>query len=247
MRPRRDTETRARIGVLVASAIAVVAMMACGPEEETPDFSMSFQATPLPPVAGERVAFVLAGRGVGVVEIFQGEERVHVAVNPFDRAPAGFYSFVAKSDAIPRAIGYGQGDARIEAEATRLLGPVPEPEPPLDGGADAATDQFERDSCPGSRELALEGDGGPPVCGGAGGLLVTLRVRNLRKNPVRVERSAQPPNACAWENLGPVGVGKTASFTAFDQSALRVLDVQGGAVVRQVRLTEGGACDLVVR
>lgn len=203
----------------------------------------TFQATPLPPVPGEPVAFVLQGSAIGLVEIYQGNERVHVVVNPFDRAPASFNAFRAKSADVPRALGYGQGEARLEVEASPLLGRAI-PEEPADAGPDAPTDRFESDTCPASTEVAADAGG---VCGGPGGLMVTLRVRNLRNNPVRVERTAQPPNSCSWEVLGPVGVGKTASFVVFDQSVVRLVDVQGNAAVRQVKLTLGGACDLVVR
>lgn len=231
-------------GAALASVVAVVGAFACGAEEKVPTASLRFLATPLPPVAGEPVACSLEGRGIGLVEIYQGSELVHVAVNPFGDAPGGFYGFVARSTERPRAVGYAQDGVRIEREAES--GFVRKPAP-ADAGADASpppSTEPEVDACPASEEI--DPDAGA-TCGGPGGLAVQVRVRNLRSGDVLVRRTRQPPNACERETVARIVSGTTYPFVAFDQTVLAFEDPTNGTTFRQVKLTFGGSCDLVLR
>lgn len=231
---------------LASASFALMAILACGSKDLALHPALQISATPLPPTPGQPVSFDLETTDIGTVEIYQGDELVSRVVNPTQDAPPGFYRFIAKSDAVPRAVGYGLNGAKLDATAKLASGPAPGP---VDAGKDAKGPppvMHLTEKCPVASPHTSDPDAGPmDVCGGPGGLLVMLRVENLASYPVDVYRTAQPPNQCSFEGRLRIYPNTIESTTLFDRNIVRFIDGESGGLLREYEMTTGGSCDLV--
>lgn len=229
-----------------ALAVAVITFAACTPETGT-DAHFAFTVAPLPPVAGAPMQLTFSTSHIGLVELYQGSEKLADVVNPRDDRN-DLYVFVAKSAEVPRAVAYGGGGQRFEAVATRgVKGPPPPDASAPDGTVDAAP-TFAED-CATATDLTASADAGTS-CATFGGLLVNVRVVNRRPGGVEVFRDqwSPPTPPCSFTPLVNVGsVGVPVPLNLLDNGVLRFVDPTSGQVIRQVRIAQGAKCDLEIR
>lgn len=247
MRPvdRRPALRRRRFDVVLVVGLGL-GILACTSKERSYHPSIELEVTPLPPVAGEPLAFTLNVVDVSYVDIYQGDELVWSVVNnDADGVPPTFNRFVARSAVVPRAVGYGANGVRIEALARTSVAPPP----PIDAGVDSAPPPPPApfaESCPDRMELTPDVDAGM-TCGQPSALSIPLRARNERATPVDFYRTQQPPNQCVIEGVLRVFPGTTEKVTLFTGNFVRIIDGQTQVVLREMNMTGGRPCDLVIR
>lgn len=202
---------------------------------------MTFYAAPLPPEPGKPVDFSFGPTAdIGLVEIFQGDERVATIVSPTVAAPPEFFRFVARNTAVPRAVGYAVNGARVESTATVYV-PPPSPAPPPDASA------FKED-CVGLVELPASAPG-MPACGDAKtsyGIAVTID--NTLAGPVLIYNTNFPPDQCTASAHGSVGAGRTLVYRSYIGGVLQLVDQTSNTTKGELKFTRSGlACEVVVR
>ncbi|EYF07203.1 hypothetical protein [Chondromyces apiculatus] len=239
-RSRSPEQTRWRFALACAVGAAGGALLltACGSGdkewEELPG-TLELFAYPMPPAAGQELVLGLLATNVGPVDVFQGEQRLATFVR-VDLAERVDFRVTAVSAELPRAVAVAYDYERLEVGAVPYEGATPEPEPEPEPGPFA-------ENCPGVVDLSAQ------ECSVEGGAAVHVRVRNDGPNPVSVYNrpvSIGDPSQCILDIKALTASGAVSEFEATAGAVIRVLDDVTIQVVREVRLPEVAACDLVL-
>jgi hypothetical protein len=231
---------RSELALAIAVAGATLFVACRGDHEHVPEPAMTFFASPLPPEPGKPVDMSFGTTvDVGLVEIFQGDELVASVVNPTAPAPPEYLRFVAKSALVPRAVGYAVNGARVESTATVYVPPPPPPPLP-----DASA--F-KDDCVGSVTLPPSAVG-MPACGDAKlGLGVDVQIDNALQGPLGLYTTNFPPNQCMATSRGAIPAGTTFTLRSYEGEVIQLVDETSSTTKRELRITKGSACQVVVR
>jgi hypothetical protein len=228
---------------VVALVAGTALFIAChgNDHEHVPEPTMTFFAAPLTPEPGKPVDFSFGSTAdVGLVEIFQGDERVATVVNPTVAAPPEYLRFVARNTSVPRAVGYAVNGVRIESTATVYV-PPPPPPPLPDAGA------F-KDDCAAAVTLPASPPG-MPACGDAKTSFgVDVTIDNTLAGPVLIYNTNFPPDQCTASAHGSIPAGRSFTYRSFVGGVLQLVDQTSNTTKRELKITRGGvACEVVIR